>query len=361
MCLEADELTFLFGWMDAFSESYLIRQLVIRNGRLDLRTLHGGKSNYHIFAETKGDDRDESFSLKLQKAKLVNVLVNYVDEPYEQEITYNIENGTLSGDFGSSRYELYTEATIYSQQFYIGETDYLANKKAILKLGMDMDFDRGLYTFSKSSLTVEDNTFQMDGTITFYKNYSDYDLAVKGIDLNFATFLQLLPREYAKNVQGLSSKGAFQFECLVKGKYSEAQQPGVDVSFDFKEGRLNHQQLDAPLKDLTIKGTFTNGSGSNLRTSRLDLSKVDFTLAGHPIHMNLMVKDFENPYIGAQIDGILALKALQSLAEEYKMTRLNGTIELKNVEAEGSLTRFYGSEYNYPDFFGKCSCKRCFV
>lgn len=351
--LEADQLSFLFGWMDAFSESYLIRKLEIRNGRLDLRTLHGGKSNYHIFAETTDDASDESFSLKLQEASLLNVLVNYIDEPLEQEITFKIENGKFSGDFGTSRYLLNTDMLIYSQQFYIGETDYLGNKKAVLKLNMDMDFDKGLYAFDKSSLAVEDNTFQMDGTIALHKNYSDYDLVIKGVDLNFATFFQLLPQEYAANFEGLSSKGAFQFETQVKGKYTETQQPGVNVSFDFKDGKLSHNMLDAAVQDLNIKGNFTNGSGGNLQTSRLELSNLDFNLSGKPFQMSLIVKDFENPYIKTQINGQLNLKAFGSMVEEADITRLNGIINFDNIVAEGSLSRFYGSEYDYPTFRGR--------
>ena len=114
---------------------------------------------------------EEDMMLSLNETELYNIEVNYIDEPLAQEFTFTIPDGTFAGDFGANHYAMTARGDIESKQFYIGETDYLPSKKAKLDLKMDIDWSKELYTFEKSSLNIEGNVFEMNGTLQFFKGY----------------------------------------------------------------------------------------------------------------------------------------------------------------------------------------------
>jgi len=357
--LETEEMAFLLNWGDVFANSYRIQKMVIRNGELNMRSLQGGQINYDILKEddsvnTAPDTADdEDMMLSLQQTELYNIAVHYMDEPLDQEFTFTVTDGTFAGDFGVTESTFDAKANIESKQFYIGDTDYLPNKKARLNLQMGIDWNKELYTFEKSSLDIEGNVFEMDGTLQFFKGYSNYDLALKGVDLEFAQLLNMMPNEYKSSLEGLSSKGNMVFDAAVKGKYSPYEQPQVNVNFELRKGMVSHEQLDYPLKNLSLKGSFTNGASQNQRSSVLNIENVSFDLAGELLQAYAKISNFEKPQINASFDGLVKLKAFRPMASEAGLDKLDGGLEVSQMKMSGDLESFYNYSSNYPTLQGK--------
>ncbi len=357
--MEAEELTFMFSFWDAFNESYTIEKVALRNGKLDLRTLHGGKYNYDVMADSeapksKKPPPDENFNLSLKQMLLENITVNYQDEITDQEATFKIKNGAFSGDFGTSKYTLNLKSDIFSEQFYVHDVDYLPKKNAKLNLQMGIDFDENSFSFNKSSLQLEDNKFELTGSIKQATTYTDLDLDVNGVDLKIDEMLALLPPSYTESLEGLDSKGILQFTALIKGRMSETKQPDVRVKFDLNNGSISHDNLDADFKKVRLKGNFTNGSRQDLATSELHLKECNFNLAGEPFDVFCKVIDFNEPDINLKLNGKIPLKIFSELAAESGITRLGGSMEFSGITAQGPLAEFANasSYVSYPNFKG---------
>ncbi len=361
--LETEEMAFLLNWGDVFANSYRIQKMVIRDGELNMRSLQGGQINYDILKEddsvntTPDAAEDEDMMLSLQQTELYNIGVHYMDEPLDQEFTFTVTDGTFAGDFGVSESAFDAKANIESKQFYIGHTDYLPNKKARLNLQMGIDWNKELYTFEKSSLDIEGNVFEMDGTLQFFKGYSNYDLALKGVDLEFAQLLNMMPNEYKSSLEGLSSKGNMVFDAAVKGKYSPYQQPQVNVNFELRKGTVSHEQLDYPLKNMSLKGSFTNGASQNQRSSVLNIENLSFDLAGELLQAYVKISNFEKPQINASFDGLVKLKAFRPMASEAGLDKLDGGLEVSQMKMSGDLQSFYNYSSNYPTLQSKLKVK----
>lgn len=356
--LEAEQMAFLLNWGDVFANSYRIQKLAIRDGQLNMRTLQGGQINYDILREEDSLNtdpdmaEDEDMMLSLNETELYNIEVHYIDEPLAQEFTFTIPDGTFAGDFGANHYAMTAKGDIESKQFYIGETDYLPSKKAKLDLKMDIDWSKELYTFEKSSLNIEGNVFEMNGTLQFHKGYSNYDLKLQGVDLELAQLLNMMPNEYKSSLEGVSSSGEMLFEASVKGKYSPYQQPQVNVNFEVKKGSVSHDLLDYPLKNMRLKGSFTNGSSQNQRTSELKIPNLSFDLAGELIEAYAIINNFEQPHINAASQGLLYLKAFRPMAAESGVEKLGGTLQIKDLRIDGNLEDFYNYGSSYPTLTG---------
>ncbi|MEZ4884355.1 MAG: AsmA-like C-terminal region-containing protein [Chitinophagales bacterium] len=361
--LETEQMAFLLNWGDVFANSYRIQKLVIRDGQLNLRTLQEGQINYDILKEEDSINTDpeaaaeEDMMLSLQQTELYNIEVHYIDEPLEQEFTFTIPDGTFAGDFGANHYVLNAKGNIESKQFYIGQTDYLPNKKAALNLQMDIDWIKELYTFQKSSLDIEGNVFEMNGTLQFFQGYSNYDLKLKGVDLAFAKVLNMMPNEYKSNLEGLSSSGEMLFDATVKGKYSPYQQPQVNVNFELEKGSVSHEKLDYPLKNMRLKGAFTNGSSQNQRTSELNIENVSFEMAGELLQAYAKITNFEKPQLNVSFDGLVYLKAFRSMAGEFGLDKLDGNVKVDKLKMVGGLEEFYNYDTTYPTMQGNLKAK----
>ncbi len=352
--LETEQMAFLLNWSDVFANSYRIQKMVIRDGQLNMRTLQGGQINYDILKEEDSLNTDpeaaaeEDMMLSLQQTELYNIAVHYVDEPLEQEFTFTIPDGTFAGDFGANHYAMTASGNIQSQQFYIGQTDYLPNKKAKLNLKMDIDWSKELYTFEKSSLDIEGNVFEMNGTLQFFQGYSNYDLKLKGVDLALAKLLNMMPNEYKSNLEGISSNGEMLFDANIKGKYSPYQQPQVNVNFEVKKGNISHDLLDYPLKNMRLKGTFTNGSSQNQRTSELNIENASFEMAGELLETYAKITNFDHPQLNAAFNGLVYLKAFRPMAAEAGLEKLDGSVQVNNLKMNGALESFsnnFGAAY----------------
>lgn len=357
--LETEEMAFLLNWGDVFANSYRIQKMVIRNGKLNMRSLQEGIVNYDILKEEDGLNTDpkkaaeEDMMLSLQETELENIAVHYLDEPLEQELKFTITDGTFAGDFGANHYAMIANGNIESQEFYIGDTDYLPNKKGKLQLQMDIDWDKELYTFTKSSLDIEGNVFQMDGTVQFFKGYSNYDLKLEGIDLELTQLLQMMPNEYRGGLENMSSSGNMVFDAAVKGKYSPYQQPKVNVNFALEKGSVSHEQMDYPMKNMRLKGTYSNGSSQNQRTSVLNIENMSFEMAGELQQAYAKITNFEKPQINASYNGLLYLKTFRPMAAEAGFPKLGGTLQVDKLKMIGDLESFYNYSSTYPTLEGE--------
>ena len=355
--LEAEKLSFLFGLADAFNDNYTVEKVVVKNGQLTLRSLHNGKVNYDVVASsetTTENINDESFNLSLKEMLIQNVKVLYIDETLGQESNLLVKDATFSGNFGDTKYDMKLQGDMFSEEFYMYDVDYLPKKALTLDLTLGIDFEKDKYTFTKSSLNIEENRFEINGTIQNAKNHTDMDLSLNGVDLKLAEMITLMPSDYAKSIEGLSSKGDFMFQSSIKGRYSETQQPDVKVNFNLENGTLSHANLYHNLKKINIKGYFSNGTQNDLKSSELDIQTFKFSLGDNEITAYCNVKDFNDPLLDLRLNGALDLSTFKYITEDYEMDRLQGDVVFDNFLAEGRLSQFNSTiTESYPSFQGK--------
>lgn len=359
--LEANQLAFLLSWNDVFAGRYTLKKLVVNGGLLNVRILKNGQVNYDILVENppeKEPSADTDFTFSLEEMILKSVLVQYLDESLVQKATFIIKNNRFSGNFGNKQYVLTTRGDLLVNELLVGETDYLSQKNIQLDVGLQIDVPKNKYTFTNSNIFVEQNRFNLNGMIRSQETATDFDMVVNGVDLNLAELLQLLPPDYTTSLKEVSSRGELAFQATVKGKYTERTQPAINVNFNLENGRIDYDLMDYPLKKVNIKGFFTNGTQKNLATSELDISQFNFRLAGSDMESYLRIRNLDDPYISAQLSGLVELKAFQPLAEQSRVNRLSGAVILNNLLIEGKQNALTNTNASfYPTLTGVVAAK----
>lgn len=335
--LEAEEMSLLFNITNLFSHLYTVDKVLIRNGKLNLRTLLEGKVNYDVVAGSKSQASSSDITFRLKQAITENITVNYSNEIYDQEANFTINSGTFSGDFGSKRYQLHAQTDMLCQQFYLYGTNYLPKKKANLDMKLNIDFDKSKYEFAKTTLYLENNAFELEGFAQYLGNDLQTDFRMKGIEIGVAEALQLLPPPYADQVKGMSGKGILNFESTAKGIYNTSSKPAVNVQFSLKDGRLDHPQLSQPLRHINLQGSFSNGSSHTFQTSILDIANLNFATGSTPAAIQLKVTNLDNPNIELFANGDIDLSTFNEYLQPYQISQLAGQLRLQNCRANGKL------------------------
>lgn len=354
--LEAKELSFLFGWWDVFFQEYNIQKMAVIDGQLRVKTLQNGQTNFDILQPTPSDNQPKttaasSFDLKIEQALFENVRVHYINEQVEQEVNIKLEDISFSGNFGAKQYDLTTVGNFVVDKCYLYDVDYLPKKKGAIDLTLQMDIPNNKYTFEKSTLAIEGNLLELIGYFAVKEKHTLIDCTLKGIDLDIATLLQLLPKEQAPAISGLKSQGNFNFDAKIKGKYSKTQQPRITANMVIKDGTFEQENWQHPIEQITTKITFSNGFDHTLTTAKLDIKQLSFQTLAQRLEAKATIKNFDDPIINATINGNVDLSFLGSDALET-IKDIQGIIVVDEVKMEGKLANYTQSNA-YPILQGR--------
>lgn len=354
--LEAEQISFTFGFWDLFTESYTINSIVVKNGTLYIRNLHDGVVNYDVLlshtspaanAPTNSLD-DENFRLKLEAVSFKNINIVYFNEPQNQEAKLLLHQGIFSGNIGNERYDLNFEADLTGQELFIDNSNYLSNKKIQLDLVCSIDSKAGTYKFNNSLLSIEDNSFLVDGLINEQKKAYDFKLNINGKNLNIATLLGLLPQQYTTSLKDIKSKGKLGFNASIEGLYSHNSRPAINADFSIKNGEIKHKKLSTPIRDIQLDATLsTNRSNDYL----LDINQYAMSIAGEEFSLDGSIKSAKQTDIAVNFDGTIPLWTFSDMVEDYGVKRLSGNLQFNDFTFDGSLAAFkntFSTAANYP-------------
>ncbi len=355
--LEAEELSFRFGFFSLFGSKIKISSIVIDNGALLVTTKKNGKSNYNIFKETENNSSNSSsgdLAIKLEEAQLNEVELIYMDEKEKQDIKININELNMSGEFSGNRIAVKSDGDFFS--YFVENTDgrFFENKNINYTTDIDVDLKNEKYIFNNFLLDIEGNKFSVEGDVIKEENEEEYlyNVNFDGKDCSLQSLIALLPDGYVENLIGLQSRGDFKFDGSIKGKSGENKQPKILVNLGLEDGKISGPQLNAPFKDLTFSAQFTNGEDRNNRSSIIEIKDFKGYLQRELIELKLKVKDLDNPKVELFFNGAIPLNAIYTAAQSDIISNGGGDLEFVNVQLNG-----YYKDMIDPNFIHRVSSK----
>ena len=337
--LEAQEISLVFNVWDIFKGNYDIEYIQVKNGFCKLITDKKGNINYKFWKDSEGESSSD-FSINLQKVDCENIDFQYLDYKYNQDIQLQIHNCVLTGNFSSDYYLMNTTGDILSKRIKIGSTAYLVNKEAAINTGVNVDVTNDTYTFQAGEITIDDNTFLIDGSINL-KEEDYYDLAINGDKISMEGLMLLLPGSISNNLKTYKTKGDIDFGTTIKGYYTKTKTPEITVSFEVDNGSIEHEKFGGKLDNMSFKGKFSNGQAHNASTSYISIINFNAEQNNNPVTLSLNYKNFDNPYIDLLLDGTFPAALIIPMAIP-NASEVEGIIGLNNINIRGNLKTLSG-------------------
>ncbi len=338
LLLEAETMSFNIGLLGLLRSNLNIGNVIIENGALFVEIDRSGKANFLITKESETEEAamtGADFSLSLKEATLNNMELIYIDRQSKQEMKLLLQNAFFTGEFDSDEFSLTSDATIESNFVELDAKRYLVGKQLGYNAKIYVDLNNGLYEFQDVILTVDQNDFDIKGTVQELAKGTNFDLVVNNKSGSLESVIQLMPEEY-EYLEGFSSSGNFNFDILVKGRMNATETPAVDFNFGLVDGRIEHDEMSSSLKDVSFAASFKNGKSPSGNDAVLEINNFKGYFNRELIESKLKVRNLKSPHIQLDLNGTLPVESIYEFMGMDYIQEGDGEMEFRNIHVNGN-------------------------
>lgn len=335
---------------ELISQDWNIRSIVIEDGKMHMRTLAAGVTNFQLLKPTSDSDTTKAhFLVNLSEAKLKNIQYIYEDQPSSVLIDLQVYDAVVAGNFSESNLYIEADANLFSNHLKIKGTDYAQAKDISLDGNISILPEKNTYRLEIPDLEIQGNNFGVKGSFEIPEEKTVFDLDIQGRNLSVANFLNLFPDTVLSYAKDYEIEGALKFGVKIKGELSKTKSPRVDVNYQLDNAKVHYIPLNKTVEKLRIKGSFSNGSKQRLATSEVVLDELLAYLEGQKLEVSGSMKNLEQPLYDIAANGLLSLDMLNSiLYDTTGIHRLSGKLLFNDVAFKGSLEDLTMTNHERP-------------
>jgi len=320
--ITAENVSLRFNISDIWKKKYRIRNILVRNASLNLITYADGRDNFHILKQRK-DTASRDFSFVLQKIRLRDVGIRWIDVKDDRVAGIRAVHCQLSGSFSGPQYELDASGRILLEEFVSRGNCLVWNQHCLFDLSLAVDNPRQEYAVRLRDFSMPEVSLEMSGWINSKNSQTWVDLSAAIGRERITGLLPLLPQSARNSVSKYLEDGLLTLHAEIKGNLGKNNVPSVMAEFVLSEGRVREPAGGISLADLNLQGTFSNGGS---------LDKKDYTL---------FVKEFTAENDGLEVNGSGSVKDFRQPAADFRLTldgRFEGIRDMLKKDPFSSLT-----------------------
>lgn len=340
----AGEIALQFNLLDIFKKNYRIKKIEISDVKLRIRVNKEGKDNYHFWKESN-DTASAAFSFALENIVLKNVSLNYRNSQTKQSIEGVVKSGKFAGEFSNEKYTLNTVADLFVNTVKGGNVYYLRNKNIHTEFALNVDNTLNAYKIESGKLKIEDLLFEVFGSVIYSGGNPLINVGVKGKDMNIRSVLSLIPEKYKGKINEYESEGEFYFDALIQGSLAGENIPQVTADFGIRSANITQIKDKIVLKNVNLKGHYTNGSKQKGELSSLQLLPFSADINLGSLKGELKITDLDHPSFSGRVEANATLQEVQSFIKLDTVESINGSVK---INAEFSYDGKAGTD-NYEN------------
>jgi len=313
-------------------KSIVVDALYLYDALINIQVDSLGNTNYNIAKSSEDnhlDSEDETlkktdFSFALNHYEINNSRINYHDASSKKFLTLTKFNHHGNGDFSLDVSELDTKTSTLAS-FKLDNTEYLSNNSIVLDAAFQLDLKNQKYTFLENQIKINELPLHFDGSIQLNEEHTNLDLTFKTPSSDFKNFLAVIPKEYVKNLDGVTTTGNFSINGKVNGTVDETYIPKMDIQVVSNNASFKYPDLPKTVKNISLNIQLKNNTGL-LTDTYLQIGNMSFKIDEQIFKANGNIKHITD---NALID--LALKGTFDLANIEKVLPVNLEQDLKGI------------------------------
>ena len=333
-----DNIDFSFDLWSLLQGEYVIDRVALRHGEVYLHVDQEGQRNFDIFrpADTthisSGGNRPP-LAFRLQRITLDEIQVDYVDDPLQHHTDLLAQQAEATLEVEGPLYNVQLQGDLLCQGVQVEQSRYFAQKPLQVDAQLTYDHQNLHWQIAPSTVQLAQGAFTVSGELD-HADGTALNLAVDGQETDVQTLLSLLPPEMARPLQAYRSQGTVYFEGTLRG---DMPRPRVEVQFGCRDASLYHPDYQKQLQHISLTGSFTNGDQHNLRTAELSLQNIESTLDHKSIRGSLLIRDFHDHYLEAQIKTNVDVQSVLEFYPIADVQQASGQVEA-DITLAGKLS-----------------------
>jgi hypothetical protein len=318
----AEHLYMNFNFWEMVGGGYTVNEVKAENSVIKLHIDSLGNENYRILKEDSLDKKKDKFSFALEEVSFDQIRLSYSNHNTQQYYSIGSESINFAGNFSQSNYELSVTSNFYINQLKSNAIKYVENKNAAANIVLNIHTDSSLYQLKKAEVSIEDLLFDINGKYTNNKDSSFMDLNIKGRNIDLQTAFSIFPKEYFEALSEYKASGMVVFETTIEGVISKDSSPSIVSDFTLQNGSLTEKQTGAHLNKLSLEGHFESRNKKN--QEEITFKNINGVLENGKIKGNVLISNFENPSVKADLSGNLSMAKIKQFINSEKMETLDG-------------------------------------
>ena len=334
--IKAKTIALQFSVLSIFKNNISVEAVVIKDGIVVLKTDASGRTNFDI-VKPSDNKKSSSVALSIEKARLQNVRVIYINAPSAFNADLVLKDAFVSGNFGANQFALKTKTEAIVSYFEYEKNKYFNAKPLSFDGKISVDLIKNIYTFDNLNANIADNPLQANGLIQLVPNKGTFlNIVAQNREGSLAKLFQLLPPQYAAYTKDFESSGNFSFNTNIKGLVNKTQTPDIQVVVHFKNGTMSSPKLKENFKNVSFDASFFN------KKSVLEIENCKATFANNPVEMRLRVVNLKDPSVSFAANGSLPMAMAFGLLNNSKVTEGTGMVRCNNLKINGRYAEMKG-------------------
>ncbi len=319
-----------FDLWSVTSGSFKLGSVKLSNAKIVVIQHADGTINIsNVFApnDTAASDTAGNNHIDLHSITFDSVDVRKINEATGLQVDALILSAESSVSMFDDHFDFELDAQSIVTIIVDNDTTFLHDKHIDLQTGMRIDHITGQIDFDHSILKVEGAEVSMSGGINVLDDIN-MDLNFEGNKPNFELFMAFAPPELQPFLAQYDNRGKIYFNCSLKGKTLNGQQPAINANFGCEEAYFSNIDTQKKLDQMHFSGSFTNGDSLNMSTMEFRL--IDFFAkpdAGE-FSCNLVVKNFNIPDIDLTLNSDFDLDFLVKFLNVEALKDMKGQVLL---------------------------------
>jgi hypothetical protein len=329
--LTAENLVLNFNLIKMLRRQYLVRELRVQSGKLNIYVDRNGEGNYY-FWERKGPGTEKEFLVQLNNVKFSDILVAFDNRALQIDIAGLVRKSSVQGKFSADSFNLSAELEGVLHH-YINKEILMLNEQKISS-SAEMFVEPQFIRISEAGLMIAGQHLLLSGTILRPKPF-DFDLAVQGQHLDLENLLRHLTISSRKIPDDLNAGGDLDFNGHIRGTVSNTKLPQIQASFSLQDGWLSSSHIPWEIRDFKTAGNYSNGNRQDPATTSVKLTGVSLRFGNSRLGGDYSVYNLIHPDFNYKIKTDLDLADIKDfIAIDTLVEAMSGRV-LAEIQMKG--------------------------
>lgn len=174
---------------------------------------------------------------------------------------------------------------------------------------------------SKSSISINENKFNIEGTIPDLATLSYADFQIESGHIDIENVLALLPQEYKTSLQAYNIGGELTLNAAVKYDNTTKDTLQYKGKVNFSTIRLSSMDFPGQL--------LINSAQADFENDFVNLNIQNASFENNRFEASIGVGNFDNPIVDGKLTGSIDLASLNSYLPEADTSDISGTISFR--------------------------------
>lgn len=338
--------------MSVIKGNYTVDKIAIDGANIYVKVLEDGKANYDIaksdstVEETQEKEEETSeFSFALTHYEITNSNITYDDKSLKTFVDISNLNHSGNVEINNNLYNVVTKTLIEEFSANYEGIDYMKKVDTDIDFVVDMDMEKGLYTFKENNIKLNELNLHFDGWVEMIEEEMNMDITYNTQKQTFKSLLSMVPGVYTKDFDYIKTDGTLAIDGYAKGKMDSIVMPGFELDLVVDNAWLKYPDLPSKLDKIALNLNVNRKEGADLNNTVVNLNNMHAEFDDNTLDANLIVRNaMSDPNIKSDIKAFVDLAKLKNVIPMSEGEDYNGIIK-SNVHLAGNLSALEKEEY----------------